>query len=525
MRIGIFGGSFNPIHNGHIALACRIRQLAKLDEIWFVVSPHNPLKSADGLMPDADRLNMVRIALSGTEGLVASDYEFHLPRPSYMLNTLQHLSADYPDDSFHLIIGADNWACFNQWHGYEEIIRNYGIFIYPREGTEIDAASLPSTVRFLDTGLYNISSTEVRQLLSEGKSIAKLVPPQVAGYISSHNLLPVAESNAASSTQPSGGMPCPTADDEVLISVIVPIYNKAEYVEDCLLSILTQDFPSFEVIAVEDGSKDNSGEICDRIAAEHPNITVLHPENGGVTAARRLGYEHSRGKYITFVDADDKMLPCALRRLYEEIESTGADEVVARYINQYDELCGHEGGKFMQPSWMIKELLASRAGFCVLWAVLFRRELLEGCLNTPRKIRSGEDILMQIICLTKNPKVWFSDEVVYMYNMGLPNDRTLNLDDEMLYDDILLRLFRDRMDEYGPYIVLHQTKMYENFIYERQYDALPKYYRFLRKADKSRLSLADRIAIMLPPCIAHYPIAMKKNRQMPDRTRLQAEKG
>ena len=109
--------------------------------------------------------------------------------------------------------------------------------------------------------------------------------------------------------------------------------------------------------------------------------------------------------------------------------------------------------------------------------------------------------------------------------MGLPNDRTLNLDDEMLYDDILLRLFRDRMDEYGPYIVLHQTKMYENFIYERQYDALPKYYRFLRKADKSRLSLADRIAIMLPPCIAHYPIAMKKNRQMPDRTRLQAEKG
>lgn len=174
---------------------------------------------------------------------------------------------------------------------------------------------------------------------------------------------------------------------------------------------------------------------------------------------------------------------------------------------------------------MIKELLASRAGFCVLWAVLFRRELLEGCLDTPRKIRSGEDILMQIICLTKNPKVWFSDEVVYMYNMGLPNDRTLNLDDEMLYDDILLRLFRDRMDEYGPYIVLHQTKMYENFIYERQYDALPKYYRFLRKADKSRLSLADRIAIMLPPCIAHYPIAMKKNRQMPDRTRLQAEKG
>jgi len=87
MKIGIFGGSFNPVHNGHIALAGKIRELAELDEVWLVVSPHNPLKAADSLMPDEDRLNMVRLAVEGIEGLVASDYEFHLPQPSYMLHT------------------------------------------------------------------------------------------------------------------------------------------------------------------------------------------------------------------------------------------------------------------------------------------------------------------------------------------------------------------------------------------------------------------------------------------------------
>ena len=297
-----------------------------------------------------------------------------------------------------------------------------------------------------------------------------------------------------------------------LISVIIPVYNKREYVEDCLNSVLTQDFDCFEVIAVEDGSTDGSGEICDRMAREHPNLTVVHPENGGVTAARRLGFELSKGEFITFVDADDKMLPGALHMLYDEIMATGADEVVARYIDQCDNLCGHEGGQYMQPSWMIKQLLASRADFCVLWAVLFRRKLLEGCLSTPRLIRSGEDILMQIECLLKEPKVWFSDEVVYMYNVGLPNDRPLSLDEQQMYDDILYSIFKDRMEEYAPYIVLHQTKMYENFIYKKQFDVYDKYYKLLRKADKSCLSIADRIAIALPPSIAYYPIAHRKNK-------------
>lgn len=189
MKIGIFGGSFNPVHNGHIALASKIRELAKLDEVWFVVSPHNPLKNADSLMSDEDRLEMVRLAVEGIEGLVASDYEFHLPQPSYMLHTLQCLRKDYPEDSFSLVIGADNWACFDRWFGYKEIISGFQIIIYPRKGTDIDISLLPPSVKLLDIRLYNISSTEIRQKLMDRKSIDGLVPKCVADYLSSHTSL------------------------------------------------------------------------------------------------------------------------------------------------------------------------------------------------------------------------------------------------------------------------------------------------------------------------------------------------
>lgn len=298
-----------------------------------------------------------------------------------------------------------------------------------------------------------------------------------------------------------------------LVSVIIPVYNKVEYVEDCIRSVMEQNFENFEAIVVEDGSTDGSGAVCDSLAHEYSNLTVLHPENGGVTAARRLGYDRSKGHFVTFVDADDKMLPGALQKLYDTILATGADEVVARYIDQHDNLCGSGGERYVDSGWMIKQLLASRADFCVLWAVLFKRELLKDCLDTPRLIRSGEDILMQIECLRKKPKVWFSDEVVYMYNVGLPNDRPLSLDEQKLYDDILLDLFKVDSEEFMPYIVLHQTKMYENFIHARQFDVFDKYYRLLRRSDKSRLSLADRIVVSLPPRLAYYPVVLKKGKQ------------
>ncbi len=489
MKVGIFGGSFNPIHNGHIALAKAVRRLAALDEVWFVVSPHNPLKSADGLMPDSLRLKMTAAALRGEEGLRASDYEFRMPRPSYMASTLECLAAKFPDDEFTLIVGADNWLCFDKWHRYRYILDNFNIAVYPRRGFEVDVASLPPNVRYFDIDLYDVSSTMVRDLMRRGEPVGRFVPECVAEYINRYM---------------ENGRRKP------LVSVIVPVYNKAEYVEDCLRSIATQDFDSFEVIAVDDGSTDGSAEICDRLAAEFPCLTAVHKANGGVTAARRMGYEMSEGSYITFADADDQMLPGALRRLCSEMEATGADEVVARFVNQHGELKGCAGDRYGEPSQMIKQLLSSRADFPVLWAVLFRRELLDGCLDTPRQIRSGEDILAQIECLLKNPKVWFSGETVYLYNEGLPNDRPLDIAEQKLYDTILYHIFSPCIGEYRPYIVLRQVKMYENFIHKRQFSVCRYHYSFLRHADKSRLSLADRIALLLPPRLAYYPVAWKK---------------
>lgn len=176
-RIGIFGGSFNPIHVGHIALARQLLRLARLDEVRFVVSPLNPFKqAATDLMPDGQRLAWVRKALEGEEHLVASDVEFHLPKPSYMWRTLQHLSQQQPGDDLVLIIGADNWLAFDRWAHSDDILARYELAVYPRPGFTVDATHLPPHVFFYPTTLYPVSSTEVRRRLDNGESIHGLVP-------------------------------------------------------------------------------------------------------------------------------------------------------------------------------------------------------------------------------------------------------------------------------------------------------------------------------------------------------------
>ena len=177
--IGIFGGSFNPIHNGHIQLAKHILKFSSLDEIWFMVSPQNPLKPQSSLLDDHLRLEMAQVALQDEPRLIAKDDEFRLSKPSYTWHTLQCLSNEYPDTSFTLIIGADNWHVFNQWAHYQEILQKYEIIIYPRQHTAIDTASLPSNVHLVDTPLYNISSTEVRQRIQQGKSVDLLIPSAI----------------------------------------------------------------------------------------------------------------------------------------------------------------------------------------------------------------------------------------------------------------------------------------------------------------------------------------------------------
>lgn len=179
-RIGIFGGSFNPIHKGHIALARQILRKARLDEVWFLVTPLNPFKRADAdLLADGLRLEMARVALSGMQGLVASDYEFHLPKPSYTWDTLQHLSKDYPEKQLVLIIGADNWLKWDQWYHAGDILRSYEVVVYPREGCPVDESAMPQGVRLINTRLYKMSSTEIRKRVREGKGIARLVPGSI----------------------------------------------------------------------------------------------------------------------------------------------------------------------------------------------------------------------------------------------------------------------------------------------------------------------------------------------------------
>lgn len=180
MKVGIYGGSFNPIHNGHIALAEAFLRQAELNEVWFMVSPQNPLKANARLLDDKIRFKMVQKVLKHKRNLIACDYEFHLPKPSYTWDTLQRLSNDFPQHQFTLLIGSDNWTAFDRWYHHEEILQNYKIVIYPRLGDEIDKNELPDSVSLLNAEFINISSTEIRDRIANGKSIDHLVPAAIA---------------------------------------------------------------------------------------------------------------------------------------------------------------------------------------------------------------------------------------------------------------------------------------------------------------------------------------------------------
>ena len=189
MNIGLFGGSFNPIHNGHVRLAKSLLQEAALDEVWFLVSPQNPFKQDQQLLDDDKRLQLVRLALKEEPQLMASDFEFHLPKPSYTWNTLQALEQEYPERKFTLLIGGDNWEAFDKWYRYEDILKRYPIIVYPREGSKVSGAKFQgSEIQIVETPLINISSTQIRQRLHEGKSVRGLVNTEVAMVIEQEHL-------------------------------------------------------------------------------------------------------------------------------------------------------------------------------------------------------------------------------------------------------------------------------------------------------------------------------------------------
>lgn len=179
VKIGIFGGSFNPPHIGHLAIANYICEFDDIDEVWFMVTPHNPLKEESELMNNEFRLNLLRLAIDGYPKFKVSDFEFSLPRPSYTINTLNKLKEIYPDKEFSLIIGADNWQLFNKWKDSDKIIESFKIVVYPREGYNIERDKLPENVKITDAPIIEVSSTFIRESFKEGKDMRFLLPESV----------------------------------------------------------------------------------------------------------------------------------------------------------------------------------------------------------------------------------------------------------------------------------------------------------------------------------------------------------
>ena len=189
MKVGIFGGSFNPIHVGHAIIASHVIQHSDLDQIWLMVAPLNPLKEPNAHNNDINRLRMTELVTREIEGLETSAFEFTLPRPSYTINTLHALQEKFPQHELSLIIGADNWAVFKKWKDWEEIIAHHDILIYPRLGYDVTISEkYAHRVKLTDAPIIEISSTQIREGLANGEDMRFYVPDNVYKYIIANHL-------------------------------------------------------------------------------------------------------------------------------------------------------------------------------------------------------------------------------------------------------------------------------------------------------------------------------------------------
>lgn len=188
MKIGLFFGSFNPIHTGHLIIANYVAHFTPVDRVWLVVSPHNPLKDKSGLVNMYDRLEMCRLATEQADKLEVSDIEFNLPQPSYTIDTLTHLKDRYPQHDFMLIMGADNLLSLKKWKNYELILRDYHILVYPRPGYVVSDLLDHPSVTLTQTPLMELSSTFVRKAVKEGKDVKYFLPDDVIEFIASKGL-------------------------------------------------------------------------------------------------------------------------------------------------------------------------------------------------------------------------------------------------------------------------------------------------------------------------------------------------
>lgn len=196
MRIGIYSGSFNPVHQGHVALCDYLVSQGIVDEVWLIRSPLNPLKvaSADSLASDHDRAEMLRLAIEGHEGLRVCTIEDDLPRPNYSITTFHALDEQYPGHEFHLIIGADNWMIFDRWRSYDEFLTRYHLVVYPRPGYPLSdddrrryGQEALSRVQFVEAPQFDISSTQIRQAIARHCQ-PELIDARVYAYILNNSL-------------------------------------------------------------------------------------------------------------------------------------------------------------------------------------------------------------------------------------------------------------------------------------------------------------------------------------------------
>lgn len=189
MKIGLYFGTFNPIHVGHLIIANHMAEHSDLDQVWLVVTPHNPLKKKSTLLDDYHRLQMVYLATEDYPKLKPSDIEFKLPQPNYTVTTLVHLEEKYPHHEFSLIMGEDNLKSLHKWKNHEAILAHHQIYVYPRISTEAENLELKNhpKIRMIDAPVVEISSTFIRNNIKLGKNIRPLIPTKVWEYID-HNL-------------------------------------------------------------------------------------------------------------------------------------------------------------------------------------------------------------------------------------------------------------------------------------------------------------------------------------------------
>ena len=190
MKIGLYFGTFNPIHIGHMIIANHMAEFAGIDQVWMMVTPHNPHKKKETLLDDYKRLEMVFLATEQYGKLKPSDVEFRLPQPNYTVNTLAHLQEKYPDHEFSLIMGEDNLNTLHKWKNYEVILENHLIHVYPRIGLSVKDISAKNhkNIRFCDAPIVEISSTAIRESIKNGKNVRPLLPAEVFHYIDHNNL-------------------------------------------------------------------------------------------------------------------------------------------------------------------------------------------------------------------------------------------------------------------------------------------------------------------------------------------------